>query len=363
VEIRSQHYPSHPETGIKSVQTEPAPPPLREHYEHHAVFHRFARWSGLVEAGVEVDFLGTRCQTKYFAMLPSRQRAREEATEYPAFDEEYFEWIDLLESVMGAKERFTMMELGAGWGRWTARGAAAARQRGIGCSLVAVEAEPTHFAWMVENLRDNGVRLEDCSLLRAAVTGADGSVGFHVGDAASSYGQCIGGPVAVASKSLATLLENHDLVDLIDMDVQGAELEILAAGVAPLQKKVRRVHVETHSRRLHREIQELFTRLGWHRHFLFEGNTGDQTPWGRVNFQAGVQSWLNPALHTKRELRKAGTFGNSLGFKTIQTGRRIMDSLAPIGTQRRALVRFALSGAAGKFQRDAEDGSRRPMDW
>lgn len=78
---------------------------------------------------------------------------RNESPTYPPFDEEYFEWIDLLEAVAAAKDRFTMLELGAGFGRWTARAAAAAKQRDLSYSLIAVEAEPTHFDWMREFTR------------------------------------------------------------------------------------------------------------------------------------------------------------------------------------------------------------------
>lgn len=49
-------------------------------------------------------------------MGPSPER-RFVTTTLPAFDEEYFEWIDLLEAVTEATGEFTMIELGAGWGR------------------------------------------------------------------------------------------------------------------------------------------------------------------------------------------------------------------------------------------------------
>lgn len=330
---------------------------------HHEIFSRFARWSGDVPADFDVDFLGSKGRTSYFRMLRPQPNQRFEAPDYPVADEEYFEWIDLLQAAAAAKDQFVMMELGAGWGRWTARGAAAATQLGVSYRLVAVEAEPTHFEWMVQNLRDNGVVMENCRLLRAAVTGKDGTVGFHVGDAADSYGQSIGGASEVVAVSLATLLEPLVLVDLIDMDVQGAELEILAAAVSPLQMKVRRVHVETHSKQLHREIRDLFERMGWRCHALFEGNTGDTTPWGRINFQGGVQSWLNPRLHTKEELRKIGRYRNSLGFRAVERGREIVNAVAPLGTLRRSAVRLMLSGAVGRFRRDAEDETLRPMGW
>jgi hypothetical protein len=41
-------------------------------------------------------------------------------TDYPVFDEEYFEWIDLLQTLNAAEERFTMLELGrAGAAVWS----------------------------------------------------------------------------------------------------------------------------------------------------------------------------------------------------------------------------------------------------
>ena len=97
-------------------------------------------------------------------LWPPRLHDRHIAPEYPPFDDEYFEWIDLLEAVAGATNRFTMLELGAGFGRWTARAAAAAQQRNLEYTLVAVEAEPTHFDWMLQNLQDNGLKLDDCRL-------------------------------------------------------------------------------------------------------------------------------------------------------------------------------------------------------
>lgn len=330
---------------------------------HHGVFGHFRPGTGSVPAEFNIDFLGCKTRTAYYAGFTSQPIERREQPEYPTFDEEYFEWIDLLEAVVAAKDKFIFMELGAGWGRWTARGAAAATQLGMSYYLVAVEAEPTHFSWMEQNLRENGVRMENCQLLQAAVTGRDGTVGFHVGDAASSYGQSIGGPVEVPAVSLTTLLEPLEIVDLIDMDVQGAEQELLEAAVAPLQKKVRRVHVETHSRQLHIGVRLLFEKMGWRCHSLFEGNTGDMTPWGRINFQAGVQSWLNPALHTKSQLNDMHTFRNSLGFRGFQAGRKLLDQLAPIGTERRRFVRALLSRFVPSFGRDPKDESLRPTEW
>jgi FkbM family methyltransferase len=328
-------------------------------YRHHEVFEGFRRWAGQVPSGFDADFLGSRYQTAYFKLFTPQPNARYVALPYPPVDEEYFEWIDLLETVTSARGRFTMLELGAGFGRWTARGAAAAEQRNLPYSLIAVEAEPTHFEWLKQNLEDNGVRLADCRLIHAAVTGKDGKIGFCVGDPAGNYGQAIGGTTEVEAVSLGTLLHPLDRVDLIDMDVQGAELEILSVATEPLSQKVKRVHVETHSEELHTSILSLFRALGWKPHFLYMFNTADKTPWGRINFQGGIQSWLNPRLCNKDELRDARTFQNSLVWRTVNLGRRIIDRVAPPGTLGRRAFNATLSGRGSKYRRDPEDILRR----
>src|SRR4051794_17567633 len=157
----------------------------------NAIFSRFPCWEGEVLPGWSVNFLGVKTRDDFFLEHPSLREPTSVQTAYPPLDEEYMEWIDLLEAVVEANERFTMVELGAGWGRWLANGAAAARQLGTEVRLVAVEAEPTHFEWLRLHLETNGVDAETATLHRAAVAAEDGTVGFRVGDARSCYGQAI----------------------------------------------------------------------------------------------------------------------------------------------------------------------------
>lgn len=332
-------------------------------HRHHRIFSRFRRWSGFVPAGFDVDFLGTRHKTAYFTMWPPQPEDRYASPDHPPFDEEYFEWIDLLEAIASASGQFTMLELGAGFGRWTARAAAAAQQLGLPYFLTAIEAEPTHFKWLNENLKDNSVSPEHCSLIQAAVTGNDGTVGFQVGDPASSYGQSIGGATQVKSISLSTVLRTQELIDLIDMDVQGAELEILEAATGPLAQKVKRVHVETHSGQLHAGVYRLFRNLRWIPHFLFEGNAADTTPFGRIDFQGGTQSWLNPVLCGRDVILHAGTYRNSVAWRAAKLARIAVDRVAPPGTFRRKAFNATLSGLGSKYRRASEDAARRPMGW
>ena len=210
----------------------------------------------------------------------ARVRAVQEAhveTAYPAFDEEYFEWVDVLEAVVGADGPFTMIELGAGWGRWlmTARQPLAGRIAGRFDSSASRPSQRT-IDTCGSTSRTTTFSPESLTLIEAAVAAQDGRVRFHVGDPTAWYGQAIEhskagdlrratvvgrlrrrralrrspeqrGIVDVRAVTLASILRPLDRVDLIDLDVQGVEAEVLEAAEDALARKVLRVHVGTHS--------------------------------------------------------------------------------------------------------------------
>jgi len=159
---------------------------------HHSIFKKFECWKGFVEEGFNVNFLGVKTRAEYACEAPPGSGNRFVATALPDFDEEYFEWVDLLEAVVGARDRYTMIELGAGYGRWLVNAAAAIRHiKGPPYRLIGVEAEPTHFRWMKQHMQDNGVKGSDCDLIEAAVNDKDGNVGFFIGKPSDWYGQRI----------------------------------------------------------------------------------------------------------------------------------------------------------------------------
>ena len=284
---------------------------------HHPVLGRFGRWEGEIEPGYFANFLGVKTRTDYVSAgeAPVSDRAIAKPA-LPDFNEEYCEWIDLLEAVEEAPGEFAMIELGAGYGRWTANAAAALRTRNrLSPRFVAVEAEPTHFRWLREHLACNGVDLSRCTLCEAAVAARDGELWFHVGNPAQWYGQAIarrnwrekllrlfgrrpppsGGQdiKKVRALSLASLLDPLRRVDLIDMDVQGAELEVLESA-APHLHKVRRLHIGTHGTEIEAGLRALFQRLGWRNRNDYPCGRESETDYGRITFQDGVQTWINP---------------------------------------------------------------------
>jgi FkbM family methyltransferase len=219
----------------------------------------------------------------------------------PPPDPELFEWIDVLEAVTRADRRFTMLELGAGYGRWIVNAAAALRfYSGLPHVLTAVEAEPTHFRWLQLHCRDNGV---DANLVHAAVAPQRGTVEFAVGEPAAWYGQAIANGTwtperveEVEAVTLSDLLKPLDRVDLIHCDIQGTEAAVFEEAAREVEEKALRVHIGTHGPETEQRLREGFSSLGWEKVNDFACGASAETPWGTMTFQDGVQTWLNVRL-------------------------------------------------------------------
>lgn len=208
----------------------------------------------------------------------------------------------VIDALQDAGRSFRMLELGAGFGRWTVLAAAEARKREIRYSLTAVEAEPTHYQWLRQHTRDNQVRRRwsrhgTCRLIHAALSSANGHQPFYVGRPAEWYGQALvrpynaGAPadtVQVPTIRLSELLTRP--VDLIDCDIQGAEEEVFREAAERLYL-VSRVYVETHSVNIHSSLLSLFAVLGWT--LINSAELGD-TLNGVELSGGGFQYWLNP---------------------------------------------------------------------
>ena len=293
--------------------------------QHHKIFDALTVYTGKPEPGFEIDFLGirTRCEFSAGGIITAMPVHTLEP------HEDYFEWIDLLESIMAAKDRYTMMELGAGYGRWSVRAAAALGQlRGLPFHLVAVEGEPKHYRWLEQHMSDNHIAPDARTLIQGVVSDHRDDVLFYVGrpsgerdDPASWYGQAIIQPheavdeappghyegeevfplksgwksVKARSYLLTDILPETDRIDLIDLDVQGEELKVISAAIEALDRRVARLHIGTHSHEIEAGLRELLSRHGWECKTDYPCAQTNETPWGPVQFVDGVQSWVNTA--------------------------------------------------------------------
>ncbi len=277
---------------------------------HHPVFASFGRFHGVVPSHYHANFLGVVTRNAFIAGMITALGHKppdpgDVEVDYPAFDEEYFEWIDLLEAVLEAQDAFTMIELGAGYGRWLVNAAAAARQRrgDLRITLVGVEAEPTHFAWMTQHFQDNGLDSQKHVLIEAAIDTHDGIASFYVGNPDEWYGQRIADtgdterPIRkVKTISLSQVLGGIESVDLIDLDIEGAELAVLTSAIGELNRRVKRIHIGTHTRDIEQGLRALFREHAWYKRNDYEVGGVELTQWGRISFNNGVQTWINPRL-------------------------------------------------------------------
>ena len=102
--------------------------------------------------------------------------------------------------------------------------------------------------------------------------------------------------VRVPCVTLAEILAPLETVDLIDVDVQGEELNVMTPAIGDLTRKARRLHIGTHSRAIEKRLRKLFTDAGWECVWDFRIGTTERWPWGRIHFTDGVQAWTNPRL-------------------------------------------------------------------
>jgi FkbM family methyltransferase len=294
----------------------------------HPVFLNFTRFKGEAPSGYDRDFVGSKTRPWFWGGAP-RDTAIEVDVPYPAFDEEYFEWIDLLESVVAARDSYNMIELGAGYGRWAVRAALAVRQySSIPFHLTAVEADPVHFDWLRIHFEDNSLDPGQHRLLHAAVGSASGHASFWIGTDETHtpslwYGQMVQGKqkaqrlkganygghavhrhpdgrksISISQLSLKDILKHTPRVDLIDLDVQGQELNTISPAIGELNAKVKRLHIGTHSfvPGIEAGLRTLLSENGWQCLADYPGRGLRETPWGTIDFDDGVQSWVNPRV-------------------------------------------------------------------
>ena len=240
-----------------------------------------------------------------------------------------FEWLDICETVLAARDRYTFFELGAGYARWAVIAYfLATRFRNLPTRLVCVEPEPTHYEWVLQNLRDNDIPPGDHDVREAAVAARDGYVLLDMGsDPAACYGQSVvgsaqpslrerllrrlrprprtrgasgnaagSGKECVKACSLETLLRPAPRVDLIHMDIQGSEFDVLSAAVPVIDAKVGRLHVGTHGPAIEASLRTLLGSNGWTCVRDHPGQGRRATEFGEMDFDDGIQTWVNPRL-------------------------------------------------------------------
>lgn len=266
-------------------------------------------------AGFMVNGIGQVCRVKHDIGLKETSE-RLAGTEYLAtlpwawLHDEIFEWIAVGEAVNAAREKFTMVELGAGFGRWIVAAEIFARRTrpGLSTRLIGIEAERTHYEWMIEHFSDNRIDTSNHRLIEAAIALEDGEVIFaESGDSGADYGAHIvydhwddtTRPLRrkVKAVSLSTLLADERFVDLLHSDIQAFERSIVPAFIRPMTEKVKRAYISTHEPvEIETEVSTAFRDFGWDLVAHASANSVTRTEFGEITTRDGYQYWVNPNL-------------------------------------------------------------------
>ena len=79
---------------------------------------------------------------------------------------------------------------------------------------------------------------------------------------------------------LADLLKGRNVVDLIDMDIEGQELNVIRSAISSLNTKVKRLHIGTHATEIEAGLRQLLAANGWRCQADYPLFSTSQTPFG-----------------------------------------------------------------------------------
>ncbi len=277
-----------------------------------------------LEPGYIYDWLGVKTAHKFHQWLRMKAEDSVQILELPVPDDqihaETIEYIALLVSIERAQKigdsKYTVFEFGASYAPWAvASGVVAKRCRFDSISLNAVEASES----MLENAKTHAKVNEMTSffnLTHGAVAVNDGFVFFPKVDVQSDNGAQISDNASdvdyrglrlnydkVKSYCTKTLLLDHNRIDLLHMDLQGAEAKLLINQdfLSIITGKVSTLFLATQSRLIEGLALENLSNMGWllirERPTTYKQNsrTKDINGW---TLRDGGQIWINPKIFT-----------------------------------------------------------------
>ena len=287
-------------------------------WHYHGAFdpvvliEKFAR-RGIVPSSAHVtNFLGVKIRPTFFPGILSGQCGIVQPPPIPAnWHADISEWGSCLRALDLSGDRFVMLELGCGWGCWMNNLGVAAKSLGKQIRLYGIEADAEHAEFARQALGDNEILADEFVLVRGiagksaaialfpkfeAGVNWGGSAIINPSAAQLEYASSSGEFVQVPIIDIADLLKVERLVDLIHVDIQGAELDLLTEVFTLLCEKVRYIFIGTHSKQIEAGLFDLFLRSGrWkiemERSVMFK--LVDGVP---VVVADGVQAWRNSQL-------------------------------------------------------------------
>lgn len=262
--------------------------------------------------GYLTNFLGVAIDPKFFPSILDGRAGQVEAIPIPAnWHADIAEWGAALRAVDLARDTFTVIELGCGWGCWLNNTGVAARRAGLDVRLIGVEGDKGHVGFAHEACNANGFHRSQLELHNAVAAATAGTalfpkqekVGmawglepvFGATDAQRQEAVRTGDYDELPMIALEELAAPHPRIDLLHVDIQGGEADLIAGTLDLLRAKVAYILVGTHSRQIEGRIFDLLLGSGWRLEierpaFLDLGASAV------VVGVDGVQGWRNPNL-------------------------------------------------------------------
>lgn len=264
--------------------------------------------------GSYVNFLGVAVPTFVFDFLSEKGGLLDQVPIPANYHADMAEWAAAIRSIDLAKDRYTMIELGCGWGCWMVNTGFLAKKRGLKIKVLGVEGDPKHVAFAHEVMKLNNIRTDEYSVIRGIAAAHSGTAlfpsrkrdeerwgsapKFGVSREESDAAVASGDYDSLDMISLADVIGTRKLIDLIHIDIQGGEGDLIDDTVELLTDKVGYLLIGTHSRMLEGRIMDTLLAAGWvleiERPAIFTLVNGHPE-----TTCDGVQGWRNPKFHDR----------------------------------------------------------------
>lgn len=194
-------------------------------------------------------------------------------------DTEYAAILEAIDnSLKHGRRGFTMAEFGAGWGPWISNAGVVAKRSDFDhIRLVGIEADEARYQTMEEHFTRNNLSGDPritSRLFFGAIWHEKTTLNFpkaHLHDfgAAASTStteyRCNGLEMAeVPTWTMEECVGDLGTIDLMHWDIQGAEATLAEHTRYFLNKRVRSLHIGTHSRAIEGRLFTLLDDMGWY---------------------------------------------------------------------------------------------------